>query len=103
MAAKATVVQLGGIEPPTSGSTIRRSNQLSYNCIRRATSQGRSANARKLGATPHFGKTESLFGRPRSADFRHIVDVTAEARSSDPTKAGWTKKSGPKTRTSLNF
>ena len=26
------VVQLGGLEPPTSGSTIRRSNQLSYNC-----------------------------------------------------------------------
>ena len=26
------VVQLGGFEPPTSGSTIRRSNQLSYNC-----------------------------------------------------------------------
>src|SRR5271163_4419306 len=28
------MVQLGGFEPPTSGSTIRRSNQLSYNCIR---------------------------------------------------------------------
>src|SRR5581483_1233273 len=26
------MVQLGGLEPPTSGSTIRRSNQLSYNC-----------------------------------------------------------------------
>ena len=27
------MVQLGGLEPPTSGSTIRRSNQLSYSCI----------------------------------------------------------------------
>ena len=26
------VVQLGGLEPPTFGSTIRRSNQLSYSC-----------------------------------------------------------------------
>jgi hypothetical protein len=26
------MVQLGGLEPPTSGSTDRRSNQLSYNC-----------------------------------------------------------------------
>jgi hypothetical protein len=26
------VVQSGGLEPPTSGSTIRRSNQLSYDC-----------------------------------------------------------------------
>jgi hypothetical protein len=29
------LVQLGGLEPPTSGSTIRRSNQLSYNCTSR--------------------------------------------------------------------
>ena len=28
------MVQLGGFEPPTSGSTIRRSNQLSYSCMR---------------------------------------------------------------------
>jgi hypothetical protein len=26
------LVQSGGLEPPTSGSTIRRSNQLSYDC-----------------------------------------------------------------------
>ncbi len=27
------MVQLGGLEPPTSCSTDRRSNQLSYSCI----------------------------------------------------------------------
>src|SRR6516164_4782372 len=32
------LVQLGGLEPPTSCSTDRRSNQLSYNCIPRHTS-----------------------------------------------------------------
>ena len=34
------LVQLGGLEPPTSGSTIRRSNQLSYNCTRGAEIRG---------------------------------------------------------------
>ena len=33
------VVQLGGLEPPTSCSTDRRSNQLSYNCIRMPASK----------------------------------------------------------------
>ena len=28
------MVQTGGFEPPTFGATIRRSNQLSYVCIR---------------------------------------------------------------------
>jgi hypothetical protein len=36
------MVQLGGLEPPTSGSTIRRSNQLSYNCTRLAASNGKA-------------------------------------------------------------
>jgi hypothetical protein len=51
------LVQLGGLEPPTSCSTDRRSNQLSYNCI--AVAQGPKTGARfgrKLGATPAFGK-----------------------------------------------
>ena len=49
------VVQLGGLEPPTSCSTDRRSNQLSYNCILCRPKKGLRAR-RKLGATPAFGK-----------------------------------------------
>lgn len=57
------LVQLGGLEPPTSCSTDRRSNQLSYNCIL-ASRLGRPKQAvdlrgwtgRKLGATAVFGK-----------------------------------------------
>lgn len=36
------LVQLGGLEPPTSCSTDRRSNQLSYNCIRHGVSRERA-------------------------------------------------------------
>src|SRR3954464_652904 len=50
------VVQLGGLEPPTSCSTDRRSNQLSYNCILAGPWESGSPNGRKLGATPVFGK-----------------------------------------------
>ena len=35
------LVQLGGLEPPTSCSTDRRSNQLSYNCILASRALGR--------------------------------------------------------------
>src|SRR6185312_10131963 len=42
------MVQLGGLEPPTSGSTIRRSNQLSYNCTRARSGR----RGRKLGFSP---------------------------------------------------
>src|SRR5882757_1822055 len=51
-----SVVQLGGLEPPTSCSTDRRSNQLSYNCILGDTRKGGRRTGRKLGATPCFGK-----------------------------------------------
>jgi hypothetical protein len=50
------LVQLGGLEPPTSCSTDRRSNQLSYNCILGRPPKRRSRTGRKLGATPVFGK-----------------------------------------------
>src|SRR6201986_634188 len=52
------MVQLGGLEPPTSGSTIRRSNQLSYNCMPRP--EGRFAKSRKLWAAP--AKSKGLEG-----------------------------------------
>src|SRR5262249_61117663 len=40
----AHLVQLGGLEPPTSWSTAKRSNQLSYSCThRRKRPQRRSA------------------------------------------------------------
>jgi hypothetical protein len=51
------MVQLGGLEPPTSCSTDRRSNQLSYNCILARGPAGRGGEfGRKLGATRPFGK-----------------------------------------------
>jgi hypothetical protein len=55
------LVQLGGLEPPTSCSTDRRSNQLSYNCIlgARGPKKGGSRTGRKLGATTRFGKAGS--------------------------------------------
>src|SRR6185437_13236878 len=58
------LVQLGGLEPPTSCSTDRRSNQLSYNCIREAHGPKRGRRTgRKLGATPRFGKADSTLDR----------------------------------------
>lgn len=59
-----SLVQLGGLEPPTSCSTDRRSNQLSYNCILASRASGRPSEGRcrggwtgrKLGATGVFGK-----------------------------------------------
>src|SRR3954447_3511211 len=56
------MVQLGGFEPPTSGSTDRRSNHLSYSCTRPAWRGGR-----KLGATPFLGKGFPLLAARRHA------------------------------------
>src|SRR6266481_1288174 len=62
-----SVVQLGGLEPPTSCSTDRRSNQLSYNCIlgSPAPQRGGPRIRRKLGATPAFGKAGTRLPRCR--------------------------------------
>ena len=61
------LVQLGGLEPPTSCSTGRRSNQLSYNCILGAAPKKGSRTGRKLGATPGFGKAARVTKCGRSA------------------------------------
>lgn len=45
------MVQLGGLEPPTFGATIRRSNQLSYSCL--------FESVRNLEAKPPRFKGES--------------------------------------------
>ena len=44
------VVQQGGLEPPTSGSTDRRSNQLSYCCMSRLRRKTRSKGLPWQGA-----------------------------------------------------
>src|SRR3954463_10849176 len=50
------MVQLGGFEPPTSGSTDRRSNHLSYSCTGLGRYCFRPASGWKLGASPALGK-----------------------------------------------
>ena len=54
------LVQSGGIEPPTSGSTIRRSNQLSYDCTV-------SFGGRKLWAAPGKSKPNDRLNRDINA------------------------------------
>ena len=48
------VVQLGGLEPPTFGTTIRRSNQLSYSCTSKPAilETAASENSRPSGPDP---------------------------------------------------
>ena len=56
------LVQLGGLEPPTSWSTAKRSNQLSYSCTR-------LGSRRNLRAPSCFDKMPTVVARglPRGA------------------------------------
>src|SRR5947209_9008863 len=60
------LVQLGGLEPPTSCSTDRRSNQLSYNCIPHAGPQRGGANGpeTRCNASLWQGREASDYSRP---------------------------------------
>ena len=51
------LVQLGGFEPPTSGSTIRRSNQLSYSCMPGGRKLLIARPKCKMGGTVAWGPT----------------------------------------------
>src|SRR4051812_37873893 len=74
------LVQLGGLEPPTSCSTDRRSNQLSYNCILARPKKG-GRTGRKLGATLRFGKAAALRKPARMTTRRGQQKTRARARA----------------------
>src|SRR5262244_805797 len=60
------LVQLGGLEPPTSWSTAKRSNQLSYSCTRRGARCNLRAPARSDSAAailPARGYLAALVAR----------------------------------------
>ena len=73
------MVQLGGLEPPASGSTDRRSNQLSYSCTDSAMRYG-SQSGTNLGASLEFGKPGTL---------HPLLGSTAAHLRSNAKKPGW--------------
>src|SRR5580693_8217492 len=83
------MVQLGGLEPPTSGSTIRRSNQLSYNCMR----PFRAGRETMFEGIQKQGGRGSVFGPALSRGVPNTLPllggrtpVLGAERSSDPTE-----------------
>ena len=57
------MVQLGGLEPPTSGSTDRRSNQLSYSCIDRGQTKSKCRAVQAALQTQQARYEPGLLGR----------------------------------------
>src|SRR6187551_475576 len=63
------LVQLGGLEPPTSCSTDRRSNQLSYNCILTRGPKKGGANG------PETRCNASLWQGRGATDYSRLEDI----------------------------
>ena len=96
---KGLVVRLGGLEPPTSGSTIRRSNQLSYN---RTSLPGASppdaASAFTDEALPHlaaqYGQSADISRLLRLASTLPVDEVRRRERRCDGCNQGKEKGRG---------
>ena len=96
---KGLVVRLGGLEPPTSGSTIRRSNQLSYNRTSLpGTSPPDAASAFTDEALPHlaaqYGQSADISRLLRLASTRPVDDVRRGERRCDGCNQGKEKGRG---------
>ena len=70
------LVQLGGLEPPTSCSTDRRSNQLSYNCILCEAPKGVANSAETRCNAPLWQGRKGL----------NCEGKTPQSRSPDPAR-----------------
>ena len=97
-----SLVQLGGLEPPTSCSTDRRSNQLSYNCIlregplRKGVANGPET---RCNASLWQGRGVTDYGRPEGVLHSFAKD-SAAARRPGKSLTG-SKKPGPIARAFL--
>ncbi len=76
------MVQLGGLEPPTSCSTDRRSNQLSYNCIRHGTAREGRPNGPETRCNGRIWQGRERIKSPAMTAFFDAVSARVSPRSS---------------------